>query len=343
MSSAAVSGMNLEFVRTRSKIIAVHVEAGLIAGSDDGLRVSIAWRERRAPPTEIRVDYAGAPPLLLQVDFLRDHDVSSANAEARLCKQHVAGGVTVEQHYAERLQHIETVADERLRGLMMAFYRIDTETQLEMVQRHDPKLADAILGLTESMMSRVECRAKALVTRGLELEDAFDDRDAALLASAGMVEPHLRKLLAREFGDGENVDRARLYDAFFAYLSGDLDLRARCGADERFAADGVPDSTNFFLFAETGLYFCDQGMNPAFWRSALPVFVAAATSYYMIYWSGETRCRHDYSPAFRQSKGLPDKGREYLRTTFDAKDMDGLKKELAAAVYRALCDEFRCS
>ncbi len=181
---------------------------------------------------------------------------------------------------------------------MCAFDRGTDPTQLR--EDGDDKSAVQIEDLTQYLIHRVKQRAGYGVHRR-----PFDPPrvppmgdPSKLREQIHAVETRFRLALLEAFPPqvGSVFPIRKFEQTFAAFVGGEIRtglLDPIEGADD-LAMHGVPDSANYFCFAEAVLLFLHCGIETKFWTPILRTFVGGAQFFASLYWDRKSRSWSSY-------------------------------------------------
>lgn len=199
------------------------------------------------------------------------------------------------EYHRERFRLTKAEPDPARRQHMRDMAVFDLNTDADALDRHDPQVADAIRALRIYLPYRTLLRAAHAIA-GLPF--AIPKEDQEYLAAGAHVESHMRRVLELLYGRGAHFRSKRFEATFGAFATGELTITDATSATDLDSA-GIPDTAQFFSFAEAALFFAALDLNKhrTFWLQRLPIFVTTAEYFVGAYWDGSNRLPLAYARA----------------------------------------------
>jgi hypothetical protein len=255
---------------------------------------------------------------------------------------------TADSHFAERRRRLATSdAPWALLEMAAAMYTIDLRTDPDALRADgDPGGAEDVQAMTGFLLLRVMHRAACnRQHRAFEPLCALEARRADLTRR---IEARLREAIVAALPPrlpSQAIDLRRFERVFAAFVAGEIATSrlAPVAGDDPLLLHGIPDSSNFFAWAEAALLFVRHDLHARFWRTLLPSFVCGASFFAAIYWDGSARRLDAYAgtnlpatPTTPSSAILA-----MLRHQHGAMDLTQLASAFTDVVGLALRDEAR--
>ncbi len=356
-TGATPAALRLTFARTRSNVQQALANAGELPARVRELksrtpRAVVAWWNQPLPDAGVLValHYRGDLPLLAKAEAKSRAEwteLTTGRTEEEGAELFEREGLsTIEQHFLDRRKICQAASDPRQKQ-MLFFCDMDQESDLRVL---DERL-DAAAALDQAKRDMIKKKRAAIVDLEELLRWRVRQRGAhhywsfkpapgplarqELINHVKGMSAELHGLMLKRFpGAGGGVDLGQLRDAFAAFAAGSL----RVWPDAKDRVDGVPNSTNYFSFAELALLAAGHGDPKAFWREAAHVFVATADVYVRAFRT-ETTLPNSYSGVCTPASVAPVTAAEWNK--WAALPLADLTREFGRIVGDGLADYYR--